>query len=63
MGYVLGRARSSGQRVVLVYNAARRHAISRLIVGNCDDACTSIAYESLTDLAQRIDQTFKPSHA
>src|SRR5262249_26207954 len=36
VGYVLGRASASGQRVVLVYDLERRDAISRLITGNCD---------------------------
>src|SRR5262249_52210906 len=31
VGYVVGRAASSGQRVVLLYNTNRRDAISRLI--------------------------------
>ena len=34
VGYVLGRARTSGQRVVLLYDAARRGKVSRLITGN-----------------------------
>lgn len=59
VGYILGRAQSSGQRVVLAYNAARRQAVSRLIVGNRDDACQRIAYESLTELAERIDAIFR----
>src|SRR5262249_26319983 len=33
VGYVLGRARETGQRVVLLYEAARNRSISRLIVG------------------------------
>src|ERR1700674_4303017 len=31
VGYVIGRARATGQRVLLVYDAARRDAASRLI--------------------------------
>ena len=37
VGYVLGRAQASGQRVVLLYDTARRDKVSRLITGN-DDA-------------------------
>src|SRR6266849_3113051 len=44
VGYVLGRAGVSGQQVVLVYDAARHHAISRLITGNCDRSCTTFGY-------------------
>jgi len=57
-GYVLGRAASTGQRVVLLYDAAHRHAISRLIVGNCDAACTTFAYASIEALAAFIDGHF-----
>ena len=56
VGYVIGRARETGQRVILVYDAARRHALSRLITGNCDAACTTFAYESVDDVVTFIDQ-------
>jgi nucleoside 2-deoxyribosyltransferase len=56
VGYVIGRARETGQRVILVYDAARRHAVSRLITGNCDAACTTFAYESVEDVVTFIDQ-------
>ena len=55
VGYILGRARESGQRVWLVYDAARHGAISRLITGNCDAACTTFAYTSLAHLTAFID--------
>jgi 2'-deoxynucleoside 5'-phosphate N-hydrolase len=58
VGYVLGRAASTGQRVVLLYDAARRHAISRLIAGNGDTACTTFAYTSIEDLTAFIDRHF-----
>lgn len=58
VGYVLGRASVSGQRVVLVYDCARAHAISRLITGNCDAGCTTFAYESIADLTAFIDRRF-----
>lgn len=58
VGYVTGRAQATGQRVLLLYNEARRPAISRLIVGNCDEACTTRAYGSLDELAGIIDQQF-----
>ena len=59
VGYVLGRARSTGQRVVLLYDAARRHTISRLITGNCDEACDTFAYASVEELAAFIDRRFQ----
>jgi hypothetical protein len=61
VGYVLGRARETGQRVVLLYDAARSHSISRLIVGNCDAACKTVAYQSLADLTAFVDEHFAPS--
>jgi hypothetical protein len=59
VGYVLGRARTSGQRVVLVYDLARQQAISRLITGNCDEACATFGYSSLEQLTAFIDQQFR----
>jgi nucleoside 2-deoxyribosyltransferase len=58
VGYVLGRARTSGQRVVLVYDRARRGAVSRLITGNCDAACETFGYESIDQLIDFIDDQF-----
>ena len=56
VGYLIGRARETRQRVLLVYDAARRHSVSRLISGNCDEACTTFAYQSIDDLIAFIDR-------
>jgi nucleoside 2-deoxyribosyltransferase len=56
VGYVLGRASVSGQRVVLLYNTARRDQVSRLITGNHDSACTTFGYGSIEELTAFIDQ-------
>ena len=58
VGYVLGRATSTGQRVVLLYDRARRGAISRLIVGNCDEGCTTFGYGSIDEVVAFIDGQF-----
>jgi len=58
VGYVLGRAPTSGQRVVLLYDRGRRDAISRLITGNCDGACTTFGYGSIDELTTFIDRQF-----
>jgi nucleoside 2-deoxyribosyltransferase len=58
VGYVLGRAASSGQRVVLLYDAARQGKVSRLIAGNCDANCDTFAYSSLAELTGFIDRRF-----
>jgi nucleoside 2-deoxyribosyltransferase len=58
VGYVLGRAAQTGQRVVLLYNTERRHAVSRLITGNSDAACTTLPYSSIEELVALIDERF-----
>jgi nucleoside 2-deoxyribosyltransferase len=58
VGYVTGRAPATGQRVVLLYNRARQHAISRLITGNCDPVCTTFGYASIEELVAFIDRAF-----
>lgn len=45
VGYVLGRAADTGQRVLLLYDCARRPHVSRLIAGATHDACTTYAYK------------------
>jgi hypothetical protein len=57
VGYVLGRARATGQRVVLLHDVARRDTVSRLITGNCDAACTTFGYSSVEELTAFIDRT------
>ena len=59
VGYVLGRARESGQRVLLLYDSTRRRSISRLIVGNCDDACVTLGYQSLDQVFAFLDRQLK----
>ena len=57
VGYVLGRAQATGQRVVLLHDIARRDKVSRLITGNCDAACTTFGYGSIDELTAFIDRT------
>ena len=56
VGYVLGRAPQTGQRVLLVYDRARRGTISRLITGNRDGACVTFGYGSIEELMAFIDR-------
>src|SRR5438105_12713457 len=63
VGYVLGRASASGQRVVLLYDRGRHSAISRLITGNCDGACTTFGYGSIDELIAFIDEQFADAAA
>jgi NAD(P)-dependent dehydrogenase (short-subunit alcohol dehydrogenase family) len=57
VGYVLGRAATSGQRVILLYDTARRDQVSRLITGNDAVACTTFGYGSIEELTAFIDKT------
>ena len=57
VGYVLGRAATSGQRVILLYDTARRNQVSRLITGNDAVACTTFGYGSIEELTAFIDKT------
>ncbi|HZR22583.1 MAG TPA: nucleoside 2-deoxyribosyltransferase [Vicinamibacterales bacterium] len=50
VGYILGRAPQTGQRVLLLYDRNRRHAISRLITGNA----SAFGYGSIQELVQLV---------
>jgi 2'-deoxynucleoside 5'-phosphate N-hydrolase len=50
VGYVLGRSATTGQRVLLLYDEARRPVVSRLIAGNSHPGCTTYAYRDAADL-------------
>ena len=54
VGYVLGRAERSEQRVVLLYRADRKDRISRLISGNAHPRCTVVAYDGIEDLVSSV---------
>jgi len=60
VGYVLGRAEQSGQRVLLLYDAARRGRVSRLISGNAHPQCTTQAYENAADLRSAVQAFLTP---
>ena len=54
VGYVIGRADQTCQRVLLLYDASRRSSVSRLIAGNTHPACTTYPYRSAEDLLQFV---------
>lgn len=60
VGYVLGRSETSGQRVLLLYDAERRGRISRLIPGNAHPHCTTYGYESASDLQHAVHLFLAP---
>ena len=45
----------------MVYDAARRDAVSRLISDKRDEACTTFAYRSIEDLTAFTDRHTGPS--
>jgi 2'-deoxynucleoside 5'-phosphate N-hydrolase len=60
VGYVLGRAEHSGQRVLLLYDAARRDRVSRLIAGNAHPCCTTCAYDTPAGLQRAVHDFLTP---
>jgi 2'-deoxynucleoside 5'-phosphate N-hydrolase len=56
VGYVLGRAEQTTQRVLLLYDAARRAHVSRLISGNAHRHCTTYAYRDAADLVRFVER-------
>ena len=59
VGYVLGRADRTNQRVLLLYRADRAHAISRLIAGNAHPSCEVIAYADAAALEHAVLQRLR----
>jgi len=55
VGYVLGQAERTGQRVLLLYDAARGAHVSRLIAGNSHACCTTSPYRDTEDLLRIVD--------
>ena len=60
VGYVLGRSADTGQRVLLLYDAARRSTVSRLIAGNTHPACTTYPYRDAADLLRFVEVFLAP---
>jgi nucleoside 2-deoxyribosyltransferase len=61
VGYVTGRAAATGQRVFVIYDAARRHQLSRLMLGYRDDRGAACEYRTLDDVLAFIDTHFGAS--
>lgn len=60
VGYVLGRSDVTGQRVLLLYDSARRPLVSRLISGNAHPNCTTYPYRDAGDLLRFVDTFMAP---
>lgn len=61
VGYVLGRSAETGQRVLLVYDEARRSAISRFIAGANHPACTVRGYSAPPELVAHVRDYLSPA--
>jgi len=62
VGFVLGRSDVTAQRVLLIYEAARRPVVSRLITGNVHPNCTTYPYEDTEDLLRFVQTFLTPVH-
>ena len=60
VGYVLGRSDATRQRVLLLYDRARRPLVSRLIAGNAHANCTTYPYGDAADLLRFVDTYLAP---
>ena len=60
VGYVLGRSDATGQRVLLLYDIARRPLVSRLISGNAHANCTTYPYRDAADLLRFVGTFLAP---
>ena len=56
VGYTMGRAAQFGQRVVVLFDAARRGKVSRLISGMDDPRATVLGYESPAEIAPFLER-------
>jgi hypothetical protein len=60
VGYVLGRSDVTGQRVLLLYDMARRPLVSRLISGNVHPNCTTYPYRDAEDVLRFVEIFLAP---
>ena len=60
VGYILGRAAATGQRVLLLYDVARESNVSRMISGNTHPACSVLRYESIDQIDGFLDLCLPP---
>jgi nucleoside 2-deoxyribosyltransferase len=61
VGYVLGRSAETGQRVLLVFDEARRPFISRMVPGVNHPACAVRAYRDPAELLDLVEAYLRSS--
>lgn len=59
VGYVTARAAATGQRVYVLYDAARSRQVSRLVSGYRDDRGARCGYHSLDEVREFVDLHFR----
>ena len=60
VGYFLATADGTGRRALLLYDASRRHLVSRLAIGNSHPHCTTRAYRDAADLSRVVESFLTP---
>lgn len=61
VGYILGRAATTGQRALLLYDAARASSVSRMLSGNTHPACSVMAYEATRQIDEFLAMHVPPA--
>ena len=59
VGFILARAAQTGQRIVLLFDEARRASISRMISGAGHARCRTIGYQNAADAAAQVRQALE----
>lgn len=63
VGYVLGRSTQTRQRVLVVFDEARRPIISRVVSGVSHPACTVRSYHNAADLLGVVEDYLSASRS
>ena len=61
VGYTLARAPASGQRVLVLYDEARRSSISRMIAGNTSPYCRVLGYRTADEVDDFLRRHLPPA--
>jgi len=61
VGYTLARAPASGQRVLVLYDEARRSSISRMIAGNTSPYCRVFGYRTPDEVDDFLRRHLPPA--
>jgi glycosyltransferase involved in cell wall biosynthesis len=56
VGYLIGRAERTGTCAIVLYDAALKDKVSRLVSGNTHPTCVTIAYDDADDASRRLGE-------